>query len=102
MDWFLKACTAIGFVTLCGCIVLFVVAIWSYIHDHYPPKRTYNKAYAEGRRDARFAILGESWWFSEDETTMLLLKDLSEMNVSDARENWRKRRKENSAERLSQ
>lgn len=46
------------------------------------------------RRNAR--IRDDSWWFSEDEPTRLLLLEMSDSgwDVGRARERWRKRRRE--------
>ena len=40
-------------------------------------------------------LMADSWWFSEDVPTMLLLQDLASgtMSIEDVRKQWRERRK---------
>lgn len=72
--------------TICACCLAYE-AFFDWRHEPH------QRSYLEGREDAGQRLQNDAWWFSESSETMLLLQDLGRgMNVSEAREKWRKAR----------
>lgn len=80
-----------------GAIVLLfaVVAIAVIAYDAFtdwmatPNKRSFD----DGCAHVRHRLLSDAWWFGESPETMVLLQDIARgMDVSQAREKWRKAR----------
>lgn len=56
------------------------------------------RSFQEGCEHARNRMMNDAWWFSESPETMTLIQELARgVNVSDAREKWRKSRAEQEA-----
>lgn len=70
----------------CACCLAYE-AFFDWRHEPH------QRSYLEGREDAGQRLQNDAWWFSESPETMTLLQDLGRgMNVSEAREKWRKAR----------
>lgn len=56
-------------------------------------KEPHRRSYCEGQADQSNRLANDAWWFSESPETCELLRNLARgMNVSEAREAWRKMR----------
>lgn len=81
---------------ICGVVLLALVAlgigflILGAIKDGL--HRRHDRIFNEGREFQRGLLRGDAYWFSEDEATYRLIDDLSRVDVSTARANWRHRR----------
>jgi hypothetical protein len=73
------------------CVAIFAAGIvaWNWLCEwHHTP---HVRSYAAGFDDARNRLLGDAWWFGESPETCELLRDLARgVDVSQAREKWRK------------
>lgn len=70
-----------------GIFALGVTAFRDWRHEPH------QRSHYEGFKDALNRLGNDSWWFSESPETMQLLADLSRgVDVSQAREKWRKAR----------
>lgn len=89
---------AFWLVEIVGVVVILMGAIvaWVFFCDWLRDKydEPHVPSYDEGYKQALNRLKSDSWWFSEDTVTMELICNLSTMNVSDAREIWRKARSE--------
>ena len=83
---------AIGCVT-CGLVLAGLVALGiGAVRAAFEAR--HDRAFAEGRDYERQMLRSDAYWFSEDEATMKLVQDICTVGVSQARENWRRARKE--------
>lgn len=83
----------IGVLTLASCAVIGIAVFLDWIKDVYQYRS--NASYQAGQEHRSQRLENDAWWFSEDETTCDLLLNLAKgMRVSEAREIWRQKRKE--------
>ena len=90
---------ALYFLAIIGAAVLVLAVVGCYMIcvDAFLDWRRepHRRSFYEGEQRVRNSITSDSWWFSESPETMELIANLGRgMDVSDAREKWRKSREE--------
>jgi hypothetical protein len=79
-----------GFVSLCAVAALVAISVNAFRDWRSEP---HQRSFYEGGQEARNRLMNDAWWFSESPETCELLRDLGRgVNVSDARDKWRKAR----------
>jgi hypothetical protein len=78
-----------------GCLVATAAGVWLFIASMESlrdwRREPHQWSFLEGQQHARNRLANDSWWFSESPETCELLRDLSRgVDVSTAREKWRK------------
>ncbi len=69
-----------------------MLAITAFLDWRHEP---HQRSFYEGGVDFRNRLANDAWWFSESPETCELLRELARgVNVSEARDRWRKARKE--------
>jgi len=89
MEWFIYINAGVGMLALAAFGLAQLIDALSLRRS-----RKDEAAQEERREQDRTQLMSDSWWFSEDEPTMVAIQQLAEgHDVSTVRERWRKARK---------